>query len=53
MVPRIGQAVGLVADVANVRSFAVEQRSLEQLYAENAEDHEERAADQHDVSDGP
>ena len=53
VISRIGQAVGLVADVTNVRSFTVEQRSFEQLNAENAEDHKKCAADQHDVTDGP
>lgn len=53
VIARIWKAVGLVANVANVRSFAVVQSSLEQLHAENAEYHKERTADQHDVSDGP
>ena len=49
----ICEAVGLVAHVLDVRPVAVIERALEQLHAEDAEDNEERAANEDNVADRP
>ena len=51
-VPTQFQALRFVLHRVRVRTLAVEEEPLEELHAEDAEDDEERTADQNDVSDG-
>ena len=46
------QALRLVRHVPRVRTLAVEKEPLEELHTQDAEDDEEGAADQDNVSDG-
>jgi len=51
-VPRVHGAVGTSGDIIELGTDAVEHHPLEELNAQDAEDDEEGAADQHNVTDG-